>query len=52
MEQLLVGALIIGSMLVTTAAAKGVLGLLFHLMALGSQSERLASQQRDPSPTL
>jgi hypothetical protein len=52
MEQLLVGALFIGSVILTTAAAKGMLGLLFHLMVLAGQSDRLAAQRRDPSPTL
>lgn len=48
----MVGALFIGSVVVTTAAAKGMLGLLFHLMALAGQSDQLAAQRRDPSPTL
>lgn len=52
MEQLVVGALFIGSVVVTTAAARGMLGLLFHLMALAGQSDRLAAQPQDPSPTL
>lgn len=42
MDQFIILALLAGSLLTTWAAARGMLGLLFHLMTLGRQTNRLA----------
>lgn len=42
MDQFIILALLGGSLLTTWAAARGMLGLLFHLMTLGRQTSRLA----------
>jgi hypothetical protein len=43
-------ALLLGSLVTTLVAAKGMLGLVFHLMTLGRQTERLtASSQHTPA---
>jgi hypothetical protein len=42
MDQFIILALLAGSLLATWAAARGMLGLLFHLMTLGRQTNQLA----------
>ena len=42
MDQFIILALIVGSLLTPLAAARGMLGLLLHLMTLGRQVHRFA----------
>jgi hypothetical protein len=42
MDQFIIFALLVGSILTTLAAARGMLGLLLHLMTLGRSSDRFA----------
>lgn len=52
MDQFIILALLLGSLLTTLVAAKGMLGLLFHLMTLGRQGERLAASSQRTSASL
>lgn len=52
MDQFIILALLLGSLLATLVAAKGMLGLLFHLMTLGRQGERLAASSQHTSASL
>jgi hypothetical protein len=50
MDQFVIVALLVGSLLTTLAAARGMLGLVLHLMTLGRQADRFAaSHQRTPA---
>ena len=51
MDKFIIGALfVVGSLLTPLAAARGMLGLLLHLMTLGRQADRLrASSQHTPA---
>jgi hypothetical protein len=50
MDKIIIGALFVGSLLTPLAAARGMLGLLLHLMTLGRQSDELAtSRQHTPA---
>ncbi|HEY5618799.1 MAG TPA: hypothetical protein VIK60_12725 [Vicinamibacterales bacterium] len=50
MDQFIIVALFVGSLLTTLAAARGMLGLVLHLMTLGRQTDRLtASRPHNPA---
>jgi hypothetical protein len=50
MDKFIIGVLFVGSLLTPLAAARGMLGLLLHLMTLGRQDHRLqASGQHTPA---
>jgi hypothetical protein len=50
MDKFIIGVLFVGSLLTPLAAARGMLGLLLHLMTLGRQADRLqASSQHTPA---
>ena len=52
MDQFIIFALFVGSILTTLAAARGMLGLLLHLMTLGRSSERFATSRRHTTASL
>jgi hypothetical protein len=52
MDQFIIVAVFVGSLLTTLAAAKGMLGLVLHLMTLGRQIDRLATPRRHTSASL
>ena len=50
MDQFIILAVFVASILTTLAAARGMLGLLLHLMTIGRSSDRLAtSRQHTPA---
>ena len=50
MDKVIVVALVVGSLVTPLAAARGMLGLLLHLMTVGRQGDRLAtSRQHTPA---
>jgi len=52
MDQFIILALFVGSILTTLAAARGMLGLLLHLMTLGRSSDRFATSHRRTTASL
>ena len=52
MDQFIIFALFVGSILTTLAAARGMLGLLLHLMTLGRSSDRLATSRQHTTASL
>ena len=52
MDQFIIIAVFVASLLTTLAAARGMLGLVLHLMALGRQAERLATPRRQTPASL
>jgi hypothetical protein len=52
MDQFIILAVFVGSILTTLAAARGMLGLLLHLMTLGRSSERLATSRQHTTASL
>jgi hypothetical protein len=52
MDQFILGTLFVASLLTTLAAARGMLGLVLHLMTLGRQADRLATSHRHTPASL
>jgi hypothetical protein len=52
MDQFIILALFVGSILTTLAAARGMLGLLLHLMTLGRSSDRIATSRQHTTASL
>jgi hypothetical protein len=52
MDQFIIFALFVGSILTTLAAARGMLGLLLHLMTLGRSNDRFATSRRHTTASL
>jgi hypothetical protein len=52
MDKFIIGALFVGSVLTPLAAARGMLGLLLHLMTLGRQEDELATSRQRTAATL
>jgi hypothetical protein len=52
MDQFIIIAVFIGSILTTLAAARGMLGLLLHLMTLARSSDRFATSRQHTTASL
>jgi hypothetical protein len=52
MDQFIIFALFVASTLTTLVAARGMLGLLLHLMALGRASDRFGTSRQRTTASL
>jgi hypothetical protein len=52
MDQFIILVVFVGSIITTLAAARGMLGLLLHLMTLGRANDRLATSRQHTTASL
>ena len=52
MDQFIILAVFVGSIITTLAAARGMLGLLLHLMTLGRSSDRFETSRQHTTASL